>query len=404
MWKDTAFAAELGWRDQWHERTNLLCQILAFAAVLSPLLILYGLKFGIIQTLTDELRSNPANLLITDQSSGSFEPEWFEAMARDPLVGFVVPHTRGLATRAEFTRAGGRGRIVEGNLLASAEGDPLLPPGLVPPGPDQAVVSEPVAQALGIAPGERIAAVAERTLEGTRETLFVELEVAGLVPLGRWGSAGALVALPTLVAVERWRDGYAVPERGWSGREDSGAPYSYASFRLYAADLDAVQPLVRQLLAEGIKVGSQAGQIEVTQALDRSLTGIFAILSLVAGVGYVFAFGATLWANAVRKLHDISLLRLQGLDRRAAIGFPLAQALAIALGGGLLSIALFALASSLINLRFGSGLMVEGSVCHLEPYHLIVAVLGGLLVAVLASLGAAARIVRVDPGGGLRRV
>jgi len=49
---------------------------------------------------------------------------------------------------------------------------------------------------------------------------------------------------------------------------------------------------------------------------------------------------------------------------------------------GASSIALFALASSLINLRFGSGLMVEGSVCHLEPYHLIVAVLGGLLVAV----------------------
>lgn len=51
--------------DYCHERLLSLCAVLTLAAVLTPLLILYGVKFGVVQTLTDRLRNEPRTLEIS---------------------------------------------------------------------------------------------------------------------------------------------------------------------------------------------------------------------------------------------------------------------------------------------------------------------------------------------------
>ena len=50
----------LSLRDYLHERLLSACAVLGLAAVLAPLLILFGVKFGVVETLTERLRSDPA--------------------------------------------------------------------------------------------------------------------------------------------------------------------------------------------------------------------------------------------------------------------------------------------------------------------------------------------------------
>lgn len=58
-------ACRLAFRDFLHEWRVSLCLIFALAAVLAPLLVLFGLKSGIIATMTERLRADPHNLEIT---------------------------------------------------------------------------------------------------------------------------------------------------------------------------------------------------------------------------------------------------------------------------------------------------------------------------------------------------
>ena len=49
----------LALRDYWHDWVLSLCFVLAIAAMLMPLLVLFGLKFGIITNLLAPLKEDP---------------------------------------------------------------------------------------------------------------------------------------------------------------------------------------------------------------------------------------------------------------------------------------------------------------------------------------------------------
>src|SRR5690606_3612238 len=70
--------------DYRHEWVLSGCSVLALAAVLIPLLVLFGLRYGIITNLLDPLIENPRYREVTPVTSGRYTPEWFETMrARD---------------------------------------------------------------------------------------------------------------------------------------------------------------------------------------------------------------------------------------------------------------------------------------------------------------------------------
>ena len=74
--------------DYCHERLLSLCAVLTLAAVLTPLLILYGVKFGVVQTLTDRLRNEPRTLEISPVGSGHFDADYLgRHRAPNPLPG-----------------------------------------------------------------------------------------------------------------------------------------------------------------------------------------------------------------------------------------------------------------------------------------------------------------------------
>ena len=110
--------------DYCHERLLSLCAVLTLTAVLTPLLILYGVKFGVVQTLTDRLQHDPRTLEISPVGSGRFTPDYLAQLRQHPSAAFVLPRTRAIAATIDlFARDGTRLTV---SLEPSAAGDPLL--------------------------------------------------------------------------------------------------------------------------------------------------------------------------------------------------------------------------------------------------------------------------------------
>jgi putative ABC transport system permease protein len=379
--------------------------VLAFAAILAPLLVLQGLKSGTTTSLIEDLLSDPRTLEVKLLGDTLYEGAWIVSLADSPHVQFAIPHTRSLAASVEFLGGQGATRDIErASLLATRAGDPLLPSGIVAPGRDGVVVTQALADALDVSVGQTITLTVPRQLDGVAGDVFLDLRISGVIDTAFWSTKGALVDLSVLLAVERWRDGFAVPEFGWQGRDGGDRADRYANVRLYAASLTDVRPLVDMLVARGYHVSSQLAAVEGMLALQRNLNAIFAIIAGLALGGYVLAFSAALWANAVRKTPEISLLRLQGLKPWAAIAFPIAQALVIAFTGAVAAIVISASACSGINAIYAVGLPAGTKTCDLGASDFSVATVAALIIAALAATAAALRIMRVNPAGGLKHV
>ena len=114
----------LSLRDYLHERLLSACAVLGLAAVLAPLLILFGVKFGVVETLTERLRSDPATLEISPVGSGHFSAADMARWRDDGRVAFVMPRTRTLAATVELLPE--RGTPLHVSMEPTGHDDPLL--------------------------------------------------------------------------------------------------------------------------------------------------------------------------------------------------------------------------------------------------------------------------------------
>ena len=70
MLKQLGLALRLAARDWRFERSLTLCAVLALASMLTPLLVLQGLKNGVIEGMRQRLLQDPTVLIITPKSDG----------------------------------------------------------------------------------------------------------------------------------------------------------------------------------------------------------------------------------------------------------------------------------------------------------------------------------------------
>lgn len=657
-----------------HEWILSVCLVMAVAAVLSPLLILFGLKFGTIEIMRERLIEDPRNREIRPMISRSFERDWFAGMAARPDVAFVVPFTRQISAQVDARLKDGS-EHVSLDVLPTAAGDPLLlQNGASVPGEGECVLSASAAEALGAQPGS-VLTLGARRLRGTQyEKAETELRVAGIARSRATVLKSLYVPLPFLEAVERYKDGQAVPEYGWPGDqalaypvydglavilaeplskvdefrlvnntgfsrkellapgdlaerlgwsiapgpsvylassrrkpvdsesllavqyalrgknpvlmpwvrelraeliaplqalelgaegagasrpdqgpegqgvvlaelgldafsmspEDAGrlrpsvlpswavadesatsaawrrvalpeglalpkdepdvraasdrgaqpdgepdgnattqsadgqgeqapaelllrvvredgvslvfpvsvdpvrvpgssralipvrlagvlnlfgernvgfdaltgeftlARRGYAGFRLYAATIDDVDGLRRELESQGVTVSTEAERIRDVMELDGYLTLIFLLIAGVALVGGAASLTASLYASVERKRRDLSVLRLLGLSGPALFRFPVYQGALIAAAGFAVAFGFFETMAVVINTLFHEHLQAEESLCRLEPWHLGAALAGTVLIAVAAGSVAAWRVTRIEPAEALR--
>jgi|GEM_PF-2482434 len=200
-----------------HEKVLNACLLLALTAVFAPLLILFGLKNGIVETMRDRLVEDPRNREIRPRTSQVFERAWLDTLQQHPEVAFVAPMTRQISTSVK-ARIAGQDNLIDLDLLATDPGDALvLENEATIPTPGECVLSASAAEKLGAVPGNEIEIEVARYLDGQRSAVTVVHRCIGITSPRATGLPVLFATLDTLEAVENYRDGRAVPELGWPG-------------------------------------------------------------------------------------------------------------------------------------------------------------------------------------------
>ncbi len=379
------------------------CFVLSLSAVLLPLLVLFGLKFGIISNLLSPLNEDPRYRQILPTGSGRYGPEWFEAMSGRSDVEFIVPRTRAIAASMRLRAPqSGAGRIISVELIPSAAGDPVLDGLATPVGFEQIVLSLDAADKLGVDNGNSIEGIVSRTYADEQQTVLLPLRIAGVASAAAFSRDGMFVSQDLIVAIEDFRDGRAVPELAWEGSQTSDGPRYFAGFRLYARELGDVAGLRTGLIDQGIDVRTRLADIELVQALDRNLTVVFWIIAVIAAAGYGLAFGSSVWANVDRKRREFSVLRLTGFRSRGIVWFPIVQAMLTGVLGWGLAIVVFFLVQAGLNALFADSIGGDQPVCRLMPLHFFIALVLTLIAAAFAALLGGLRLSRLEPSLALR--
>lgn len=394
----------LAFGDYRHEWVISACSVLALAAVLIPLLVLFGLKYGLISNLLDPLVENPRYREITPLASGSYDNEWLASLQARADVEFIVPRTRSIAASMRLRAPDSPvGRIIDVELIPSAAGDPALADATpAPAGLEGVVISYSAAERLDVAVGDRLEGLLTRTRRDTQETERLALQVAGIAPAGAFARDGLFVSVPLIGAVEDFLDGRAVPALSWEGTEPRDAQRRYAGFRLYVRSIDDVGTLRQVMLDENIEVRTSVADISLVQTLDRNLAIAYWIIASIAIAGYCASFAATVWANIDRKQREFSVLRLIGFRTAQIVWFPILQAaFTAALAWAVAAIAYF-LVQVVLNGLFAPNIGDGQPICRLRAIHLIAALLITLAAATLAAAIGGRRVAGLEPSLGLR--
>ncbi|MFY9972821.1 MAG: FtsX-like permease family protein [Chromatiaceae bacterium] len=395
----------LSYRDFAHERRISLCYVLALMAVLAPLLVLFGLKFGLVDTLARRLVESPSNREVLAVGSRRFDEAWFARIAARDDVAFLVPNTRRIAaslSRLQNPATGSDVRALQ--MIPTGPGDPLLGTSPVPDGVAELVLSAPTAAKLGAEVGDRLVARIDRHRQGRDEGVVWELTVTGVLAPEVLSEEAAMVPLALLVATEDYRDGVAVPGLGWEGSPPPVGPRSFARFRLYATSIYTVGALQAALTAEGIEVRTQVAEIAAMQSLDRNLTRVFWLIALIGTLGFLASLAANLLANVERKRRELSIVRLIGFPTLSLVLFPVTQAILVAVMGALAALCVYLPVATALNSWFATNLRSGESICRLLPGHVAIALGATLLGAAASAAWAGWRAARIEPAEGLRDV
>lgn len=255
--------------DLWHERMLTTCVTVALTAVLAPLLILFSLKYGLVETLRTRLVNDPRNREIRPELGHTFTHDEIEHLRRLPGVRFVVPNTRSIASSVDISLSDGKDSI-HADILPTGPGDPLLlANGVDIPDEGGCVLSHRAWKALAPQGGtiERILIeVGRTTAEQKREVVSTTLAVIGVVAERATDNETVFTPLEFLEKIESWRDGREIPSLGWPG---GSAEATGVTDRVIVAMPRALDAVERSALPVKLPWASEINELNVEDIAAR---------------------------------------------------------------------------------------------------------------------------------------
>ncbi|MBB2206421.1 ABC transporter permease family protein [Gluconacetobacter takamatsuzukensis] len=378
------------------EKIMALCLIVGLAATAAPLLVVAGLRAGLVEGLRASLLEDPRIRELSNASNRDFDAAWLAALARRPEIAFVTPRTRTLAASALLIPHGRPQDARRVELLPSHAGDPLLAPASMPADPYGIVLSAPAAAALHVQAGDRLDLQIARLGEGAAQEVL-PVRVAALAPQRATAHDTAFVALRLAQTVEVFREAPLSWPDAWA---QAGQPaHVWAGFRLYVRRLEDVPAEDVALHSAGIDVVSRAGDVSDLLTFDRRMTLLFRLIACMGVAGFVASLAAGLWANVERKRLSLATMRFVGVPFLS--GFPLIQAQILAIGGIAVALLGATLVGRMINHQFAQVLPGGHPLCIIDGRLCTLACVLTIAGAFLASAAAAFRAGRIDPWEGV---
>ena len=390
-------------QDLWHDRSVSFCIISSLVAVIAPLLLMFGLRYGVVSQLQQELARDPRNLEIRMVSSGHYSAEWIAALQKKSEVGFAIGQTRSLNTQADLLKDMSH-FIENAEVIPTDLGDPLLG-ALQLEGEDEVILSSEAARRLAVREGDTIRLRVMRQLDTRREWGERTLTVGAILVPTYFNRPALFVQQSLLLALESFRDGYRIPMLGIStGLPLTDKPPMFARARIYANSIDQVAALDLWLKQQRIETVSRLADIENIKSINRVLSLIFNVIAGTALIGCVASLIGAFLANVDRKRKHIAVLRLLGFTSPAGGLYIIFQGgilTLLAYGGGIL---LYLSGSALFNRTLASSQSTEQMICQITPFHSLLALILALTVAILVAIIGARRAIAIQPAESLREL
>lgn len=367
-------SAKLAWKDLKNEPILSLCHILGIVAVLAPLIVIAGLRSGVLTSIRQSLLEDPHVREIVTISNRSFSLNDIKNINSNNDIAFIMPRTRTLAASLFMEnmtdKNNGDGRHIM--LVPSAKGDPLL--GNISAfiqKNDEIFLSASAASYLHIHEGDQVNAILERIYHNTKQQINFPLKVVSVLQPSVTDKDCAFVSLSLAVAVETYQDGI----ENWPVQVNNfkiPPNIVYSGFRLYAKNLTDVPKLDRNLRNNNIDIISRAGDVSGLLSLKQRLQYLFILIASLGGGGLCISLGSGLWANTERKHRSLALLRYSGFCSLDLIFFPLFQSFILAFCGLAISFVAAIGAGELINHLF-KNILPQNHVLFLLNKELILA-------------------------------
>jgi putative ABC transport system permease protein len=216
----TLRAVFLAIADLLHSWVLSFCIVLALSAALAPVLILHGLKNGVVQTMREELASDPLNREVSPfivlPAKHELDKKWFGQTATRSDVEWIIP-TMTPSPWVYLSRMNG-GQIQDDpiDLMPTGAGDPLLVEnGARPPqNLEEVALSAPLAASLGVSVGDSVRMEVRR---GPKDKQTLVLKVSGVAELRAMGKPVAWVLLDLMDDIETFKRGGSVQRLSWLG-------------------------------------------------------------------------------------------------------------------------------------------------------------------------------------------
>lgn len=393
----------LALQDLWHDRIISFCIISSLVAVIAPLLLLFGLRFGIVSQLQDDLAKDPRNLEIRMLSSGSYDQGWITQLRQRPDVGFAIGQTRSLNTLADLQTDSSH-FIENAEVIPTGAGDPLLG-SLELLKDNDVVLTQEAARKLAVNVGDTVVLRVNRQLEERREWGRKSLTVAGILPATYFNRTALFTRPELLMMLEHFRDGFAIPDLGINtGDPFTHKPPLYARARLYAKDIDHVASLERDLRSQRIETTSRLADIENVKSINRVLGVIFNTIAATALIGCIASLIGSFIANVDRKRKHIAVLRLLGFTGPAVGMYVMLQGCLLSLLAYAGGYGIYLIASQVFNRALSGSQPTGEMLCKITPAHSVFAMLLTAVVALLVASIGARRAINIEPAQSLREV
>lgn len=396
--------SRLAIKDYFNEWQISSCYILALAAVLGPIMVLFALKYGIISGMFEQLIDDPRNRELRPIYSGNFDIEWMDELQKRSDVSFLVPKTRSLAASI-FLKSKNVPRIFSVELIPTSKNDPLLSNILeYPKDFDSIVLSKSVAKKLNVTLGDIVTGSIQRHYKGSKERKNLPLKIVAIASSSAFTRDGAFASLSLLEAIENYRDGQAVPALKWPGSEPLKEEKYFTGFRLFSQSIKDVAGLQKWLEEQGVEVITRVDEIESVQDMEQTLSTIYWVIALIGIIGFATSLGANLWANVERKRKELSIIRVIGFSTIDMITFPIIQSMLTIVFGWLLAVAVYQGVSLWINTLMHNQLETGTRVCILLPEHYFASFLAAIVLAIVVAASAGIRASFIEPAEGMREI
>lgn len=381
--------------DLWMARAGSFFEVLGIGVTLGMLMVLWGLKVGIVAGFASEQLDSPEATRVFVSNFAAISLTDLQWLRAQPETGFVQPDSSFINSRVDITSPAGE--VAAALMMPTGAGDPQLPAGVKVPEQGEAVVGDDVAIALNIHAGDRVRLALPAV--GEADSTTVELTVVGITPTAQWYDRAILLD-PQLIAAIDMR-GSVDGIRFDGSLENFGLPpaSAYTTIRLYARSLDAVAPLVRKLSANGWNARSRERLITERNALDKGTSIIFWLLFLIAAVALSVGNIIGLINRSLRLRIPLSGLRVWGVSRLVISSVPLLQALMLSVCAWLVAGLTAYLGAGILNARLPAWLNefgVTGDPVAIDASVVAAAAGFSLLLALTASIFSAFMLLRGD--------